>query len=105
MGKKLTLIATVLFACAFMAAPAHAHLVAFGWNDNGNGTITMFGFQSWGQTSEQAKQVREKLRTYCEVPITQYRQFDEELMACAGLGKVERETESVIKLIAKWRGQ
>lgn len=25
---------------------AHAHLVAFGWKDNGNGTVTMFG-QHW----------------------------------------------------------
>ena len=29
-----------------MAGVANAHLVAFGWKDNGNGTITMFG-QHW----------------------------------------------------------
>ncbi len=29
-----------------MAGSANAHLVAFGWKDNGNGTITMYG-QHW----------------------------------------------------------
>ncbi len=39
--KKLALGAGLgLFA---MVGTANAHLVAFGWKDNGNGTITMFG--------------------------------------------------------------
>lgn len=39
--KKLILVAWLgLFA---MVGTASAHLVAFGWNDNGNGTITMYG--------------------------------------------------------------
>lgn len=39
--KKLVLAACLgLFA---MVGTASAHLVAFGWNDNGNGTVTMFG--------------------------------------------------------------
>ena len=42
--KKLILGAGLgVFA---MVGTANAHLVAFGWKDNGNGTITMFG-QHW----------------------------------------------------------
>ena len=43
MNKKITLTITLMLACFLSAAPAQAHLVAFGWNDNGNGSITMFG--------------------------------------------------------------
>lgn len=32
-----------LFAGMFIAAPAQAHLVSFGWTDNGNGTVTLWG--------------------------------------------------------------
>jgi len=44
--KKL--LTTALTAAALMgiAGTANAHLTAFGWKDNGNGTITMFG-QHW----------------------------------------------------------
>ena len=41
--KSILAVLLVLFG---MASTANAHLVAFGWNDNGNGTITMFG-QHW----------------------------------------------------------
>lgn len=44
--KKL-LVTTLTAAALFGAAStANAHLTAFGWKDNGNGTITMFG-QHW----------------------------------------------------------
>ena len=51
--KKL--LTTALTAAALMgiAGTANAHLTAFGWKDNGNGTITMFGqhwhSEWWGQ--------------------------------------------------------
>ncbi|MDF1643094.1 MAG: PEP-CTERM sorting domain-containing protein [Pseudomonadales bacterium] len=43
--KKIKLFAALL-ACSFAAGSAQAHLVAFGWKDNGNGSITMWG-QHW----------------------------------------------------------
>jgi len=47
--KKLILMAGVgLFG---MTGVANAHLVAFGWKDNGNGTITMFGEHWHGDQS------------------------------------------------------
>jgi hypothetical protein len=52
MNKKVTLMIVALIAACFLsAAPAQAHLVAFGWNDNGNGTITMFGEHWHGDLS------------------------------------------------------
>lgn len=43
--KKL-LLASTMAALLGMASTASAHLVAFGWKDNGNGSITMYG-QHW----------------------------------------------------------
>ena len=40
--KKLALLTGLLGALG-VSGVANAHLVAFGWKDNGNGTITMFG--------------------------------------------------------------
>jgi hypothetical protein len=43
--KILKLLAGVLGFAALVGS-AHAHLTAYGWKDNGNGTVTMFG-QHW----------------------------------------------------------
>lgn len=43
--KKL-LLASTMAALLGMASTASAHLVAFGWKDNGNGSVTMYG-QHW----------------------------------------------------------
>lgn len=43
--KKLLLASSVAVMLG-MASAASAHLVAFGWKDNGNGTVTMWG-QHW----------------------------------------------------------
>lgn len=43
--KKL-LLASSIAVMLGMASTASAHLIAFGWKDNGNGTITMYG-QHW----------------------------------------------------------
>lgn len=40
-----------MVACFLSAAPAQAHLVAFAWKDNGNGTISMFGEHWHGDQS------------------------------------------------------
>lgn len=40
--KKLALL-TGLVGALGVSGIANAHLVAFGWKDNGNGTVTMFG--------------------------------------------------------------
>lgn len=40
-----------MLACFLSAVPAQAHLVAFGWKDNGNGTISMFGEHWHGDQS------------------------------------------------------
>ena len=37
---------TALITCLFAAGSAQAHLTAFAWKDNGNGSITMWG-QHW----------------------------------------------------------
>ena len=42
---KKSILAAVL-AMLGMASTANAHLVSFGWEDNGNGTVTMWG-QHW----------------------------------------------------------
>lgn len=41
--KKLLVTALTAASLLGVASTANAHLVAFGWKDNGNGTITMFG--------------------------------------------------------------
>lgn len=43
---KKVLLASSVAAMLGMASAASAHLVAFGWKDNGNGTVTMWG-QHW----------------------------------------------------------
>ncbi len=43
---KRLLLASCMAAVLGMASTASAHLVAFGWKDNGDGTITMWG-QHW----------------------------------------------------------
>ncbi len=43
--KKL-LLASTMAVLLGMASTASAHLVAFGWKDNGNGSVTMYG-QHW----------------------------------------------------------
>ena len=43
--KLKTLVATVIGLFA-IAGSANAHLTAYGWKDNGNGTVTMWG-QHW----------------------------------------------------------
>ena len=48
--KKLLLVSCVA-ALLGIASTANAHLVAFGWKDNGNGTITMFGEHWHGDQS------------------------------------------------------
>ena len=40
---KRCLMATFVASLLGVASTASAHLVAFGWKDNGNGTITMYG--------------------------------------------------------------
>lgn len=40
------LIFAVSLVCLGMSGAANAHLVSFGWKDNGNGTVTMWG-QHW----------------------------------------------------------
>ena len=40
---KRCLMASFVASLLGVASTASAHLVAFGWKDNGNGTITMFG--------------------------------------------------------------
>ncbi|WP_455220151.1 PEP-CTERM sorting domain-containing protein [Kaarinaea lacus] len=42
MNIKLRLMGTVI-AALFVAAPVQAHLVSFGWTDNGDGTVTLWG--------------------------------------------------------------
>lgn len=44
--KKLLVAALTAASLFGVASTANAHLVAFGWKDNGNGTITMYG-QHW----------------------------------------------------------
>ena len=50
MKSKMSTIKTMLFGTGLgvfaLVGTANAHLVAFGWKDNGNGTISMFG-QHW----------------------------------------------------------
>lgn len=41
--KKLLVTALTAASLLGVASTANAHLVAFGWKDNGNGSITMFG--------------------------------------------------------------
>ena len=48
--KKL-LMASFVATLLGVASTASAHLVAFGWKDNGNGTITMFGEHWHGDQS------------------------------------------------------
>lgn len=48
--KKVALVAG-LGSLLALTNIAHAHLVAFGWKDNGNGTITMFGEHWHGDQS------------------------------------------------------
>ena len=48
--KKLALL-TGLVGAFGVSGVANAHLVAFGWKDNGNGTITMFGEHWHGDQS------------------------------------------------------
>ncbi len=49
--KKLLVTALTAASLFGMASTANAHLVAFGWKDNGNGTITMFGEHWHGDQS------------------------------------------------------
>ena len=49
MGKFKKLLVTTsiaMFGVLGVSTVAHAHLVAFGWKDNGNGTVTLWG-QHW----------------------------------------------------------
>jgi PEP-CTERM motif-containing protein len=51
MGKfRLTLLAGLVSIFAF-AGVANAHLVSFGWKDNGDGTVTLFGEHWHGDQS------------------------------------------------------
>lgn len=43
MKKSLNKILVALLATAGFVGSANAHLIGFGWNDNGNGTVTFFG--------------------------------------------------------------
>ena len=48
---KKVLMASFVASLVGVASTASAHLVAFGWKDNGNGTITMFGEHWHGDQS------------------------------------------------------
>lgn len=48
---KKFLMASFVASLVGVASTASAHLVAFGWKDNGNGTITMFGEHWHGDQS------------------------------------------------------
>lgn len=50
--KKLLVTALTTASLFGVASTANAHLVAFGWKDNGNGTITMFGEHWHGDQTE-----------------------------------------------------
>jgi hypothetical protein len=51
MGNIKSLILGASLGVFAMVGTANAHLVAFGWKDNGNGTITMFGEHWHGDQS------------------------------------------------------
>jgi hypothetical protein len=48
---KKVLLASCMAALLGVASTASAHLVAFGWKDNGNGTVTMWGEHWHGDQS------------------------------------------------------
>ena len=48
-AKLSILVVFIVFAC--MVSTAQAHLVSFGWTDNGNGTVTLWGEQWHGDQS------------------------------------------------------
>lgn len=49
--KKLLVTALTAASLLGVASTANAHLVAFGWKDNGNGTVTMWGEHWHGDQS------------------------------------------------------
>ena len=54
-----------------LAGVAHAHLVAFGWKDNGNGTVTMWGEHWHGdQTSSYSDNGGVRIGIYGTDPST-----------------------------------
>ena len=43
MKNNASIASAVVLALSAFSSAANAHLVGFGWNDNGNGTVTVFG--------------------------------------------------------------
>lgn len=50
-SKKTLAVCASAIALTSVAAPASAHLVTFGWKDNGNGTVTLYGEHWHGDMS------------------------------------------------------
>lgn len=69
--KKLLVTALTAASLLGAASTANAHLVAFGWKDNGNGTITMWGEHWHGdQTSAYSDNGGVRIGVYGTDPST-----------------------------------